>query len=403
MSNLLYTDYDKLVHMTQFVALLGRQPDLGLAEFESLFGAEKIKSIGGQAALLDTESAINFSRLGGTIKLAELVTVLETNEWSKIEKHLQESVVQHSKHVPEGKMSLGLSVYGMNIKPSRINATGLELKKLIKSTGRPVRVVPNKTPGLSSAQVLHNNLTNERAWELVFVCDGNQTYMAQTTHVQDINAYTARDQARPKRDARVGMLPPKLAQIIINLANPPENGVVLDPFCGTGVLLQEALLMGFEAHGTDLEPRMIEYSQENLEWLVGKFRPSQTNFYVSVGDATQMSWAQSVDAIAAETYLGRPFSALPKPEILNEVQRDVDTIHKKFLKNLARQTKSGLRICLAVPAWKTPSGFKHLPILDSLEELGYTRQSFVHARRDQMVYHRPEQIVGRELVVLIRK
>jgi hypothetical protein len=36
--------------------------------------------------------------------------------------------------------------------------------------------------------------------------------------VQDIDAYAERDFERPMRDAFVGMLPPKLAQIMLNLA-----------------------------------------------------------------------------------------------------------------------------------------------------------------------------------------
>jgi DNA-binding sugar fermentation-stimulating protein len=60
-------------------------------------------------------------------------------------------------------------------------------------------------------------------------------------------------------------------------------------------------------------------------------------------------------------------------------------------------------MCIAVPAWKTERGFKHLPSLDSLEELGYTRLSFVHAKSDDLLYYRENQVVARELVTLIRK
>ena len=79
-----------------------------------------------------------------------------------------------------------------------------------------MRIVPNKALDLSSAQVLHNKLTHRGSWELLLVRGGDKTYLAQTLFVQNIEAYAARDQARPKRDARVGMLPPKLAQILIN-------------------------------------------------------------------------------------------------------------------------------------------------------------------------------------------
>lgn len=389
--------------MAQSIAILGRQPALGLAELESLCGGDNIQPIGENAALLNFEvNDIAFRRLGGTIKLALVLMVLETTDWNKIEQYLEKVVIEHSGYLPDGKMTLGLSVYGIAVKPARINATGLQLKKIIKSSGRSVRVVPNKTSELSSAQVLHNNMTGERAWELLFVRHGNQTYISQTTAVQDIDAYAARDQARPKRDAKVGMLPPKLAQIIVNLARPASNATLLDPFCGTGVVLQEALLMGYEAYGTDLEPRMVEYSKTNLVWLSSRYNLEPSTYKLSVGDATNYKW-QNFDNIAAETYLGRPFSALPSPQILNDVMQDVDTIHRKFLKNVASQTKSGFRMCIAVPAWKTPHGFRHLKMLDSLEEIGYTRLSFAHVRNQELVYHRPEQIVGRELVVLIRK
>lgn len=389
--------------MTQSVCILGRQPALGLAELESLFGADKLQRIGKQAAVLDVDpAAITFNRLGGTIKLAKLLTVLDSTNWSDIENYLLSSVIPHAQYLPEGKMSLGLSAYDLTVRPQRINATALQLKKLIKATGRPVRVVPNKTADLSSAQVLHNDLTGERAWELLFIRDGDKTYIAQTTNVQNINAYAARDQKRPKRDARVGMLPPKLAQIILNLSNPAPGSTVLDPFCGTGVVLQESLLAGMRAYGTDLEPRMIEYSQVNLDWLVQKFAAPVTDFELSVGDATNFSW-KPFDSVACETYLGRPFSALPTPQLLDEVMRDVDTIHRKFLQNIASQTKPGMRMCIAVPAWKTKIGFKHLKTLDNLADLGYTRSVFKHVRQQDLIYHRPEQIVARELVIITRK
>src|SRR4030095_6950860 len=183
-----------------------------------------------------------------------------------------------------------------------------------------------------------------------------------------------------------------------------HSPVILDPFCGTGVLLQEALIHGYQVIGSDIDLRMIEYTKTNMEWLRKKYNEGFLRT-LEVRDATVYKWFEMnfVDAIASETYLGRPFSALPIPEVLNVVMRDVDTIHKKFLQNVTRQTKPGFRMCIAVPAWKTRTGFKHLKTLDSLEELGYTRVSFVHVRNEDLIYHRPDQIVGRELVVLKRK
>jgi tRNA G10 N-methylase Trm11 len=388
--------------MQQSLVLLGRQPALGIAELESLYGADALHIVGRQTAIIDlAPQDIQFSRLGGSIKLAKVLTRLETNDWRKIVQYITRTLPDHLQYIPEGKIRLGLSVDGLQVSHKDLQRSGLEIKKVIKQAGRSVRLVPNTEHILNSAQTLHNQLTGPTGLEFLIVRDRESTLLTQVINVQDINAYAARDQQRPKRDARVGMLPPKLAQIIINLAKPSEAETVLDPFCGTGVILQEALLMQYGVYGTDLEPRMIEFSKENLDWLASG--DTQLNPYkLSEGDATDFQW-ETFDVVAAETYLGRPFSSEPDAQTLQQVMSDVNLIHKKFLQNLARQTSPGFRGCLAVPAWITRSGIKHLNLLDSLESLGYNRVSFVHADNQDLLYYRKDQIVARELLVLTRK
>lgn len=367
------------------------------------------------------------------MKAAKILATIPSNDWRSIESFMAKILPDQVATIPEGKIRLGLSTYGLAVNTKRQNASALELKKIIKSMGRSVRVVPNSGPELNSAQVIHNKLTNQTGIEFLLIKNEGQTILAQTFAIQDIEAYAARDQARPKRDARVGMLPPKLAQIIINLAvgsleekrrktedseqhKPPTTiyhlpPTILDPFCGTGVVLQEALLMGYQASGTDLEPRMIEYSNENLDWLAKHYGLDPANYNLSAGDATDHQWFASPNSdpqspafyIAGETYLGQPFSVEPSSEKLQQVMSGVNLIHRKFLQNVTRQTKPGFRMCIAVPSWKTKHGFKHLKVLDSLEELGYTRISFAHARDEDLIYHREGQLVARELVTLIRK
>lgn len=393
----------------QMLIIHGRQPELGRAELESLFGAQKLKPAGEAATLIDTEPAsINFARLGGMVKFCKVLTELDTTKWDDIEQFLVQVSPAHAQNLDGGKLTIGLSAYGLKVNAKRMNATGLELKKAIRNTGRTVRIVPNKQPALNAAQVLHNKLTQKLGWELVFVRSGNKTIVAQSIAVQDIIAYTARDQARPYRDARVGMLPPKLAQIIINLASGPlQPHLLWDPFCGSGVILQEALLMGIDVHGSDINPRMVEYSGKNLLWLIknsakvcpGALRPSK-RYTLETADATGHKFV--ADVVASEVFLGKPLSSLPKPNILHGVISECDELLGKFLANIAEQTKPGFRMCLAVPAWKTKNGFKHLPVLDRLTDMGYNRLSFVHADDEKLIYHRPDQVVGRELIILER-
>lgn len=404
-----------MILMSKSLVIFGRQPALGLAEVEALYGPEAIQSVYGDIAVLDIPAdTIDFKRLGGVIKLATHIGSVDSLEWENIDSYLSEHIEDFIQNVPEGKLTLGISTFGLSTNPMRINATGLSLKKQLRQSGRSCRVIPNKSSSLNSAQVLYNKLTAERGWELVLVKAGSSVLIGRTVAEQDIDAYAARDQARPMRDAKVGMLPPKLAQTLVNLAvadsTPKYGAVVLDPFCGTGVVLQEATLMGFDIYGTDSDDRMVDYARENMRWLTRQtwspVQPQSTDDTIGpiqVGDATNFSWKPLPNFIACETYLGRPFSSLPDRATLQSVIQNVDTIHRKFLKNVASQTQRGFRLCIAVPAWRISKSFKHLPVLDNLADMGYTRVVFKHVELGDLIYHREGQVVARELVVLTRK
>lgn len=405
--------------------ILGRQPAIGTAEIESFISPKLIKPLKTGALIVDIEpSQIPFYRLGGSVKLAKIVAELHTANWREIEQYLAKTLPGMIEFAPAGKINIGISSYNLKTNNKAINSTALRLKKLIKSTGRSVRIIPNKSPALNSAQVIHNNLTQGKGIELVLYGNGSKTILAQTIAEQEIEDYAKRDQIRPKRDAKVGMLPPKLAQILINLATGEQNSTdsiifsqrltrkVLDPFCGTGVILQETLLMGYDAYGSDIDKRMIEYSDENIKWLFQTYVPTMrqrpnemlpsSDISLEIADATKHTW-QGFDVVACETYLGRPLNSLPPKAVLDPIIEECEIIHQKFLNNIASQLDKGARLALSVPAWKTKNGFIHLKTLDNLAKLGYNRIKFVHARNEDLIYHRPDQTVARELVILERK
>ncbi len=409
----------------QSLLILGRQPELGLAELESLYGPDKITPLSKAAVLIDIDPCLlAFKRLGGSQKFAKLLTSLDTTNWPDVESFLVSSAPDHSKAMPEGKMNFGLSLYGFDTNVRTISKSALNIKRAIQKTGRNVRIIPNKTAELNTAQVIHNKLTNERSWELLVIKAANKVYIAQTVMVQDIAAYAKRDQARPFRDSKVGMLPPKLAQIIINLASPKLdestlksiceidaksreiiklNQTILDPFCGSGVILQEAALMGYDVIGSDINPRMVEYSKNNLKWLAEQYDINLESANVIVADAKTASWPE-FDFIASETNLGVPLKQVPSDSELNKNIKTVDELVVSFLQNIGQQLKSGSRLCLAVPAWQTSKdSFKRLPLIDHLTDLGYTFIDFKHINVRELTYYRPDQLVARQLLTLTRK
>lgn len=76
-------------------------------------------------------------------------------------------------------------------------------------------------------------------------------------------AMSRRSKNRPFR--KPVTLSPRLARCLVNFAQVPRGGRVLDPFCGTGALLLEAAEMGYRTTGADLEAEMIRGTLTNLE------------------------------------------------------------------------------------------------------------------------------------------
>lgn len=389
-----------------YIAILGRQPAIGTAELEHLYGSDSVRWFSDVAATIDTPS-LSIDHLGGSQKIGRITIELPRGDWRSASVKIAQMYSEKWSHA-DGKVTLGISSYGFDASPRDIQKTGLVLKQRLKKAGVNLRLVPNIDPALNTATSHHNKLgLSSNKVELIVVRSrGGRIVVAESTGAQNITAYAKRDQGRPKRDAFVGMLPPKLAQIMINLTrtvDDPSPKRILDPFCGTGVVLQEAALMGYSVYGTDLSDKMIDYSQANLEWL-RDITHKDFVYDLHQDDAMDAKWTPPIDAIVCESYLGQPFSAPPSIAKLDQVRKNCDHIISNFLKNAADQTPKGTPLCVGVPAWRDGNGqFHHLPLIRQLDTLGFERIQFDNVKNDELLYYREDQIVARELLVLKRR
>ena len=415
-----------------YIAILGRQPAIGMAELEQVFG--DVRWFSDQSAVINTHH-FDIEHLGGTLKAGRIVAELPNGDWRKASMKLVQAYAQAWSDV-EGKITLGISAYGFNVSAREVQKTGIVLKGKLKAKNVSLRLIPNSEPALNTAASHHNKLglSNNKVELLVIRARNGKVIIAESVGAQNITALARRDQERPKRDAFVGMLPPKLAQIMINLASsgneradhpsltdltqqerqrPAQEGdeavssslarpTLLDPFCGTGVLLQEALLLGYNVYGTDLSDKMIDYSRVNMDWIK-TISHAEGDYKLEQGDAMTTKWQQPIDVVACETYLGQPFSAPPSPSKLTEVRGNCDHIISDFLRNIAGQLQPGTPLCVAIPAWRAVDGsFTHLPLINKLAQLGYDRIELKNVRNEELLYYREDQVVARELLILVK-
>ena len=152
--------------------------------------------------------------------------------------------------------------------------------------------------------------------------------------VQDIDAYTLRDFHKPFRDAKLGMLPPKLAQTMINLIPKANIHTIYDPFCGTGTVCFEAALAGYNSWGSDLLASNIEGCMQNSKFFEEKFGLQSNLFNFFDADATKITNLPDNFAIVSEGYLGKPKKGNEEKSELAMDFKSVVNIYNDFFINL---------------------------------------------------------------------
>ena len=384
-----------------FVAVLGRLPKLSITELEAMFGKSHVRAVSRSTAVVDTDN-LSIDSLGGSLKCGKVIHTLPADNHPTLERasHWITHTYVNQLLAVGGKITLGISAYGLSTSPRQLQSIGLSLKSSMKRHGASLRLVPNTSIELSTA-TSHNNklgLSPKKRELFIIKTDDSAILIAESNGAQNITAYARRDRNRPRRDAFVGMLPPKLAQIMVNLAvGNAAKATILDPFCGTGTVLQEALLKGYDVCGSDLSQKMIDYTTENLTWLQSKYHITGTVHSLEQADAMTHQWpkAQQLNAVICETYLGQPFSAPPSPKKLHEVTGNCNHIITNFLRNIHSQLTPGTTLCIAVPAWRDAShNLTHLPLIKDLKKLGYILQ------QPPLIYSRSDQVVVREILLL---
>jgi tRNA G10 N-methylase Trm11 len=377
--------------MKRTLFVFGRTPELAFEELRTFFpSASRIAPF--VAAVSDEVDAAQWiKRLGGTVKIA-----VEAGENTTLS---QEQIVEIIAAKNDKHVTFGISVYGTH-------APGpgwyREVKERLDQVGIAARYVEAKHDDQLSSIVI----ARQEVREIIAVAIEGGILLGETVAVQEFEEWNDRDRLRPGYDAKRGMLPPKVARMIVNIVTPNIPGktpTLLDPFCGVGTVLSEAALVGYAVVGCDIMESSVEKAKKNLHWLEARYPEIETRYKkVFVGDATHISeelGANSVDAIATEPFLGDTRMG-EKGEPLDpaNVKNTIKGLEKLYIGSLREWHKSlvtGAKVAIAIPAYVTTRGMVSVKnVIDRFASLGYTLLT------GPIEYSRPQAIVRREFYIL---
>jgi len=367
--------------VSTYLFVLGKHPDLSVAELRWRYPGFDVRRWGENFAVMEADVDINqseFNNLGGFIKCAKVV--VESDKNNQIQA-LAEVLTSYYKDV---KLDYGLSVYGFSEK--QLRPMLLKLKRELKSNLVKARFINHDFKNISSAQY---KSIKRKGVEIVIVKTDKIFLIGKVVGVQDIDSYSKRDFDKPFRDMQMGMLPPKLAQILINLTG--VKGVIWDPFCGSGTLVMEGLLMGRDMIGSDIDSERVDGARKNVEWLGQK---AKAELYTH--DATKPC-KYDFEAIAFEGDLGIPHNQYINSDRLDQIIADLDDLYVGFFENLKNMKFKG-PIVAGLPFFRMRNGeeIDMNKTVDKIEEIGFERTVLL---RDKYVlkYFRENQAVGRAI------
>ncbi len=337
----------------EYFFIPGRLKDLSWVELESV-----CKTVLGSAFslkekndyfLLKTDVSLNFvedvfKRLGGFLKYG---TILEND-------------VDIVSLLDGEKIVFGISSYTSKYSFRDLKSLSQGFKETFTGMGKKVRfVLPKEEDFLSASQVLNNHLISE-GFELVLLEDAS----GKTLGVQDIEGFSARDYSKPFVDKQMGVLPIKLARMMINFANIKQGKSLWDPFCGSGNILLEGLDLGYSVLGSDIDQESLDGSKANISWVKKRFdyKANSQVFFLDILNPTRSKLDivknSDLGGIICEPYMGKPQRKLLDNQQANSlVKQHYSLVQSLFFAIDQLGLKEKIRVVVIFPEYKTYKGW----------------------------------------------
>jgi tRNA (guanine10-N2)-dimethyltransferase len=165
-----------------------------------------------------------------------------------------------------------------------------------------------------------------------------------------------------------GVMMPRMARTLVNLAGIQPGDTMLDPFCGTGGILIEADLLKVRAIGSDFDPLMVLGSRMNTD-----------SAELMLADATHLPFCdRTIDAVVTDFPYGQSV-CIKKTDTL-------DTLYGDALAEIRRVLKDNRRAVVVTHRDISPIAAEYFTIVqrhDQRVHKSLTRRILVLANRQE--------------------
>ncbi len=364
----------------EYIFILGRDPELSILEIKSYLEARNVKyRIIEQSdkALVVNLPPLNFKKvindLGGTSKIARVIDL------GKEEVYLGVS----------NKIRYTISCY------SEVNGEVVEaIKDALKDKFKQEKIkamfekAGKKQKYMDASQLLSKKILSQ-GFELVIFGDR----IAKTIAAYNPKEYKKRDLGKPAQRP-LHTISVRLAKILINLSGAKEGDTLIDPFCGIGVVLQEAMMMGINVKGMDIERNCVRDSLKNIEWTKIRYN-TKAKYKVMQGDSSRDLYKlKGADALATEPYLGPFLKKIPMKDKALKIIRELKPLYQNVLKDIKKVVKD--KSVIIVPRFRLYSGERVKMDFLSLAKRARLRPT----KESPIIYASPGSKIEREIWIL---
>ena len=376
----------------KYLFILGRNTKLSEAEILAYLEREEVsvisKEIKQNALLVETSKEINtagiISNLGGTIAIGK---VLISGSIQEIIKYIRTSEIYFGEET-----NFPYSI--LNFSSGKIED---EIKKKFKQEKLKASLKPSGLIQSQNHEFYSGSPDKLNKHEVnYFLFEGKEFSFGIIQAVYNTKEEEKRDMEKPERRQELA-ISPRLAKILINLSQVEENEILIDPFCGIGVILQEALLQNINVLGIDINRQAVKSAEKNILWLRKNYNTIANSRLINA-DSRNIKLNFKAGGIACEPSLSVLLKEKPTRQEAERIINNYENLMISVLNNIKNYLKEKGKIAFTSPlimTEKTRLGCNIIKICENTGLKPYSKNTIFPIQE-----FRTGQIVGREIWVL---